>query len=117
MTGRYVPEELCQKLFEISGWTDTHEVFISGEPTWRTEVSTPSTHTPVYRMGFLLDKLDHVHLELKHPYLGENHLNLWGAYYYADDYYAVNYVQAGHSPEEAMAKLAIELFEKGVIRE
>jgi hypothetical protein len=114
---RYVTEDLCDRLFKLTGWEDTQEVFVNGKPTWRNSPGVADTNTPVYRMGYLLDKLDNIHLELKHPYLGVDYLNLWGAYYYADDYYGVDYVAAGKTPEEAMAKLTIELFEKGVIRE
>lgn len=114
--------ELSKELYELSGWEDLW--YIKGEDDaepWvherRAAVSGYETLAPAYSIGFLLRKLpveigvfdtpDYRGRLTVSP--GEN--NWW----YASYDYDKQTVQSAHSPEDAAAKLAIDLFKQGVL--
>lgn len=105
--------ELCKELYEVSGWKETgfeyrlddnNKLFYRKERQWAYISSLPA-----YDLGYLLRKLPVVS-EVSH---------------YTEFYYA-KYVNLKHitsddiqtqadTPEDAAAKLAIELFKQGIL--
>lgn len=97
--------ELCQELHELSGWIDP------GAGGWS---HVPGA--PYYTLGFLLRKLP----ETAPVYDDIGSLELykasgsWGIWYCVVDDYG-NYDTEANTPEDAAAKLAIELFKQGIL--
>lgn len=106
--------ELCKELYELSGWDDTHWV-------WDKQLNVISEYptgarfeSPAYDLGYLLRKLERVEGGVSLTYCNHQdgstnyciYLNetLGGSFAYDD------------TPEDAAAKLAIELFKSGVLK-
>lgn len=87
-------KELCQELYELSGWKGELPVHTVGAKVF-----------PAYQLGYLLSKLNGFL-----PTVHQNEHQRWVAYstprpgVYEDD-----------TPEDAAAKLAIELFKQGIL--
>lgn len=131
--------ELSRELEYLSGWGDTENVwyyaFAAGDPTIRdwelwpmtlSEGELPKrvrhaydTKTPAYDLGYLLRKLQH------HPviYLNQIHgrrwkaENVWGKISTEMKGAIRRYeeFEIADSPEDALCRLAIKLFEKGIL--
>lgn len=91
--------ELCKTLYELSGW----------EPS--PGVTKGDNHWPAYNLGYLLRKLPE-QVELKSYFDGSwdcRHID-------TDEAWGVNGRMNGDTPEDATAKLAIELFKQGILK-
>lgn len=99
--------ELCKELYEVSGWKDTTYSYVDNEegifyssPTPREYLSGP---LPAYDMGFLFRKL---------PFTSSIDIRADGKYLSS----AVGtHVFVADTPEDATAKLAIELLRQGIL--
>lgn len=100
--------ELCRELYELSGWQ-------SGN--WH--IIGPDESTPSYDLGYLLRKLPRIHKRDWHLFLQP--WTRYGTWYcnlrhWQDPYLLVEErASVGDTPEDAAAKLAIELFKQGVL--
>lgn len=92
--------ELCRELYELSAWEGESHPLHGYE-------DEQGKHIPYYTLGYLLRKLVNVEVSV-----------------FGDPVFGMNQVRAsdrsGHSsiasiPEDAAAKLAIELFKQGVL--
>lgn len=136
--------ELCRELHELSGWDGTLAVYeqTAGIPIGEPYIAYPElekrwglwgtqefkVQTPAYDAGYLLRKLPH--FVPSKVYEGK-HADLWLRKDYAMDtgedkylaWYFVNGIQdvesdfgeSGDTPEDALCKLAIELFKSNVL--
>lgn len=114
--------ELSKKLHELSGWEDCTWVHPPPEGdhtinglTWRKKDGS----TPAYDCGYLLRKLPRriqkgldIDPSLELVIDGDKY---WFASYSWIDEDA--YAEIGDNPEDALCKLAIELFEEGVLND
>jgi hypothetical protein len=93
-------KELCKELYELSGWNDPEQIL------W----SRAGGH-PEYTLGYLLRKLMPYE-----PFVGLTLTDGWVAY---TKNWNVNpsgvYIERENTPEDAAAKLAIELFKQGLL--
>lgn len=91
--------ELCKELYELSGWEGEEDVYRQAEPGEEDE----NVVCPAYSAGYLLRKLpkDETTYGFK--------LGKWYAQYQAAPVFA-------DTPEDALCKLAIELFKQGVLK-
>lgn len=102
--------ELCKELKELSGW-------ISGSDFFPVKHSTEDP-IPAYDLGYLLRKLPS-YIKLKNdrtrftlrtkPESNQHELPLWQAMYGHD------FSERADTPEDAAAKLAVELFKQGIL--
>ncbi len=93
--------ELCRKLFVLSGWSDPDKNPEVSEYAY-TERGEP---IPRYDLGYLLRKLPEA-TYLNKPYEG----NLWSCGY------NMEFIGEADTPENAVCKLAIELWKQGILR-
>jgi hypothetical protein len=122
--------ELCKELYKVSGWKyDAYFdlSYIDGNLKHHVE-GTVLEGTPAYPLGYLLRKLpykltlpglyyvgDHKNndftLEMEVPSSGEDY---W-CFFYSNGGCAEYYPLKGATPEDAAAKLLVELFKQGVL--
>lgn len=117
--------ELCKELYEMSGWEDTFMMVNAHSGRVRVKESPYyGGEVPAYDLGYLLRKLP---LNIPDPVdstevlalgLGTHHRDArkWCISYvnlYDRDEY---YDSIELSPEDAAAKLAIQLFEEGILK-
>lgn len=107
--------ELCKTLHELSGWTDAHSVWYWYEDydciddseykaTCHQTMQDKKTECPAYDLGYLLRKLpDAVTLT---KYDGKLYLAVCGP----------DTLQEANTPEDAAAKLCIELIKQGILQ-
>lgn len=122
----------CKELYELSGWDDTKDTYkrLAGlhDLKWKDwffadynngkwdDVGEQSV--PAYSLGYLLRKLpighpeNNVFAELSvHRYLKDK----WSAIWQTEDM-ETEVMQIADTPEDALCKLAIELFKQGVLK-
>ncbi len=116
--------ELCKELYEVSGWSGS-EFYFNGagqrfylKPIRRQE-PLATYETPAYDLGYLLRKVPH-----REPGNERFILTLspeWSIRYeqltiegYVD-FGEVHFLHEADTPEDAACKLAIELFNQGVL--
>jgi hypothetical protein len=98
--------ELCKRLYELSGWFDTD--LIVDPASGAISITTATTNTedapwiPAYDLGYLLRKLPPVSYVIKAKRFEADHRH---------------HKKFADIPEDAVAKLCIELFEIGVLKE
>ncbi|MFB9654784.1 hypothetical protein [Pseudarthrobacter oxydans] len=108
--------ELCKELYELSGWTGTHAVWhddttLSPLACEYEDITVAIHFTPAYDLGYLLRKLP----------AGTNVVSTGEDYHcWYQDGDAVSevtddYGAGADTPEDAAAKLAIELFKLGLL--
>ncbi len=130
--------ELCRELYGVSGWNDTEFYFNAGGQRWYLKPSRRKSNpisgneTPAYDLGYLLRKLPPlIRIPYKNGRLRKhpNFLSLRPTRNYSDSrtfvqkweaiylkWHANDYIMAtADTPEDAAAKLAIELFRQGVL--
>ncbi len=118
--------DLCKELYELSGWAQSlyeHEL-LSGEhytttlPRKAMEHSSQNIYIPAYDLGYLLQKLGNRHVELKRPYSNSEPINRWSCMAFYDDgeELPAYLIESADTPEDAVCKLAIELFKQGVLK-
>lgn len=103
--------ELCRELHLFTGWRDTDFAYRIPDRTLY-QPRTTSPYVPAYDLGYLLRKLprridgyDELRLEPNQSTDG------WNCSY---DFYKP-YGATADTPEDAAAKLAIQLFKEGVL--
>jgi len=103
---------LCRELYELSGWDGTEHHLSDGYDDYEIQAAEEGgfKDCPLYELGYLLQKLP---LEVRDfpIQLRPNHLrNLWLCGYKVSqlDFQA-------DIPEDALCKLAIELFKQGIL--
>lgn len=115
--------ELCKELYELSGWDDTDYTYYinageySGQVCHRSEVFDKDGNMPAYDIGYLLRKLPDEATSEKHGgyhyfYMHHNS-QYWYAYYGVID--TTEFMEYADTPEDAAAKLAIELFKQKIL--
>lgn len=116
--------ELCKELYELSGWNPKHFIYdTSYTDNWLRWVAEfdPGTRermllkaVPAYDLGYLLRKL---------PRISEDYwltvqpvvFPQWCASYDQMDGITTKFESFADTPEDAAAKLAIELFTQGIL--
>lgn len=115
--------ELCQKLFELSGWIDTEYGWLSYS-SWETdEVSYELSKRDkkrwcagAYDAGYLLRKLPSSDAEGYKLQIRCDDTDYWYAgYYKRDNSQLKTESNPCATPEEAACQLAINLFKEGVL--
>ena len=131
--------DLCKELYGLSGWYAQHFWYCKkskSEDLWSIEeeplLADDENNIPAYDLGFLLRKLPHnitpkdkrystgSHLELhnqsmdKSESLGGGISHCWCAMYRST--YGHLAIEHADTPEDAVCKLAIELFKQGIIK-
>lgn len=109
--------ELCKELYELSGW-ETGE-WLNAPRTTPTGLVTAG-RVPTYDLGYLLRKLP---LRVRDEYQGWQYgVKLhqtggsgWIVYYGKPGDTSEMYFNSADTPEDCVAKLAIELFQAGVL--
>lgn len=104
--------ELCKELYELSGWWDDGELFWHwglDDELWHQDEEGTGFTCPGYELGFLLRKL---------PAITDNFtLRLNDSWWVAKVEGHTDKLSArGGTPEDAVCKLAIELFKQGVLK-
>jgi hypothetical protein len=107
--------ELSKQLYELSGWADTsHEYYHSEYPN-RMDVAGVRecdadvlSICPAYDLGYLLRKLPGVQLNRQSDEEANYGNTAWACE-------SGNYAKIADTPEDAAAKLAIELFKQGIL--
>ena len=105
--------ELCKELYEVSGWKNTEYFYSSENKVHRTQIEDDDFYGeiwPAYDLGYLLRKLP------QPTYI----YGLGDAYSYPQwiakaTHQNIVGEQKAETPEDATAKLAIELFKQGVL--
>lgn len=102
--------DLCKQLFELSGWGDCAFVYEDGETI--ALYGTPNQNmpiTPAYDLGYLLRKLPET-VESKDLVIRIR----GGTWVFA--YGKSRFIFTADTPEDACAKLAIELIKQGILK-
>lgn len=117
--------ELAKELYELSGWRDAHAHWVEDDG-WYIEYPHPhysnGLYLPAYDLGYLLRKLPpkidvvnssaYAYLTLTRKSEAYKHFGdkgLWGARYGKD------IAAVASTPEDACAKLCIELIKQGIL--
>lgn len=102
---------LCKDLHELSGWTRTHTVWhydtiVSPFACGYEDINAAIHFTPAYDLGYLLRKLPGTTQTFKMPS---------GKYRCWLNISSTTTTFEHDTPEDAAAKLAIELFKQGIL--
>lgn len=116
--------ELSKELFELSGWDDTDYVWLITEnaTVLFQRINANDMGYPAYDLGFLLRKLPpKVNTGDNPDYRGDLLVlkPFWPAGREPDKWeasYCVGYFFIADTPEDAVAKLATELFKQGILK-
>ena len=107
--------ELSRELYELSGWVDTQLAALKEN----SDGSHSNIWEPQYSLGFLIRKLptylfqdDDDWLLTLRPQFNAG----WDAYYAGQSDPRARYYQEADTPENAVAKLAIELLKQGILK-
>jgi hypothetical protein len=104
--------ELCKELYELSNWGDCelrHDIRGSEPMVLHGHIAAPGC-TPAYGLGYLLRKLPPERLGGR-LCVEWQYEDTWKAMYYAVGLEG----ELADTPENALCKLAIELFKQGVL--
>lgn len=121
------PLELCKELYELSGWGDTEWQYTGTLHglAYKPMNANDTAAIPAYDLGYLLRKLP---LERTSEFGTELTLHLyfdptnsskgWIAEYTDGNYVALEANLSGEAgfPEDAVCKLAIELFKQNILK-
>lgn len=115
--------DLCRELYELSGWYDTQNAYynVDGKPGLyaysdfkigqeRYDYHLLSLIAPAYDVGYMLVKLPAKQVKLRN-----NSQEGWGCQYDPKRASWPEYSCYGSTPEDATAKLAIELLKQGIL--
>lgn len=111
--------ELCKELYKLSGWTNDGPTWFKAKGKhWKTYNRIPTVKNsqdrlPAYDLGFVLRKLPK-HLSGPSP-LTLTYIigNYWQASY---GYYESVQRENADTPEDAAAKLCIQLIKQGILK-
>lgn len=112
--------ELCKELYKLSGWDNTDFAWdVSDRSDLPFENVVPSDsvifiYYPAYDLGYLLRRLGNVQTD--HPVNIYGDEARWSARWLNPDDNGMHYIEAAKTPENAAAKLAIELFKQGILK-
>lgn len=101
---------LCKELYELSGW--------DGVTQYHSVADAPD-NIPAYDLGYLLRKLPN---SLPFKFYGGNSTNPYtfqlrkNKAYWLACYPSTELQEAADTPEDAAAKLAIDLFKQGILK-
>lgn len=112
---------LCKELYELSGWRDTPEHHWQEQGSIETFDYDRTLLCPAYSLSYLLRRLP--------KYLVDSYQLILTPYNIATTAWSARYMQfkttankkvdlyesKGHNPEDALCKLAIELFKQGIL--
>jgi hypothetical protein len=104
--------DVCKALYEVSGWKDTSKVYnfsVPGKSSISTFPHSKTSWCPAYDLGYLLRKLPQSSDKGGLLFLNATNSDKWSCGFKG------GYYRQGDTPEEATAKLAIELFKQGVL--
>lgn len=113
--------ELCKELYELSEWDESRDRYY---PNKRPELQVgpfqgklPSTAVPAYTLGYLLRKLPNYIKETEQRIFMRSYRGNWGFGYakLREENSHTNLYAEADTPENATAKLAIELHKQGVL--
>lgn len=113
--------DLCKELYELSGWKSSHH--FHGDGGIFECNNKPDTNIPAYDLGYLMRKLpkyifafgEECRLEIVPQGFSERGLSAWCTCYESRDE-LINFLNVDDSPENALCKLAIELFKQGILK-
>ena len=115
--------ELCKELYELSGWEEAAYGYFKLHGSISPYLLNASVASfrdklqcPAYDLGYLLRKLPvgtYVRRNLTHPKKKSNWRGEYTAAYSTG--FTANHREYGSTPEDAAAKLAIELLKSGVL--
>lgn len=119
--------ELCKELLELSKWANSlkdldniwgidsagNSAIVTGQAyaTAVVKIGIPVEVIPAYDLGYLLRKLQTVHITMEHGYNGMQ----W-SFTYRNGTLSGYLFQDADTPEDACAQLAIELFKQGILK-
>lgn len=111
--------ELCKELYELSGWKATSNTFRYGNEKldWIQSDDGKDWYLPAYDLGYLLRQLPEsttLRRNKAKAIKASNWHGEWAIGVYGDQYREVG-GKHGDTPEDAAAKLAIELFKQGIL--
>lgn len=123
--------ELCCELYELSHWQDVEQYWEEytmtgdyilkksavGNPFPKDKILSPLI-TPAYGAGYLLRKLPigHPKTDMYARLIVQRHYkDKWSCFWATEDDECEIYVDA-RTPEDATAKLCIELFKRGILK-
>lgn len=116
-------QELCKELFELSGWQYDHGTnglwYTDHTPDLVVATYINGDSTPAYDLGYLLRKLPETIRDDNYPVISRYYRAGWAAFYEASYEYEQterSYMVEADTPEDAAAKLAIELSKQGVLK-
>lgn len=106
--------ELCKELFELSGWNDVewYRNSITGQMIAAKDKVYRGSDIPAYDLGYLLRKL-----HMQQPVLWLSGFGSWEVETQHEQKASDNFEATASTPENALCKLAIELFKAGVLKE
>jgi len=109
--------ELCKELYELSGWKNTFASWNLNTGQIVTNKQglncTPEFYISAYDLGYLLRKLPERILYYNFELL---HCKNWKAAYIHLQGINVKYIKSADTPEDAVVRLALELFKEGVLK-
>jgi len=111
--------ELSKELYDLSGWDSgitTHYRLVKGKPIATNPFDNePDGETCLYDLGYLLRKLPKKRVKLRN-YLRGNTTS-WKCQLSIDDgSHTYDMTEEARTPEDAAAKLAVELFKSGQLQ-
>jgi hypothetical protein len=106
--------ELCEELFGLSGWGNSKNDYVPPHTIY-----PKGKIVPAYDLGYLLRKLPREYQNVNFYRKGElwgiiNNYDTGGFKIYVDKGVRVVTIEA-QTPEDCLAKLAIELFKNGIL--
>lgn len=119
-------KDLCQELYEVSGWSDTHlrwNQFMSKEAVWQIYESSEKVvfagyvgYAPAYDLGYVLCKLHRA--TIHHKWVDGESTYTARISVAKEHKTSANtvYKSESETPENAAVKLAIELFKQGILK-
>ena len=111
--------ELCKTLHELSGWDDTYHYYDADDVVdekAHAMFMSRDKNCPAYDAGYLLRKLPK-YIDKKHwLYLQPISYIVWAAGYKDTENAKFDPDAWANTPEDALCKLAIELFKQGVLK-
>lgn len=115
-------QTLCNELYELSGWNEVNHYYVQHDDEYDLEYSTNMPIDggiyPAYDIGYLLRKLPNTYYGY-YLDLSTTADETWVAEYFTNDFTPERpmseYRAEGFTPEDAAAKLAIQLIRAGLV--
>ena len=106
--------ELCKELYGLSGWQDTELDHNLLTKDVNPDANPDYIRQPLYDLSYLLRRLETIDDGFRYAIFTQND---WKLAWHANRTSATNVMQQteANTPENAVCKLAIELFKQGVL--